>query len=404
MGIRVTKQAAPATQAANKSEMYFDTADNRWKAIDEFGETHQISETQTARNYLVNGGFDIAQRQVPITLTSYAATADRTYAFDRWALSIQTSSLQAQQVDTIATPVAGITAPNYMRLLQITGAGKFMLSQVVEGNAGAPLRGRTVRVQFKAKRAVSALTVRMALIELSSAGTVDTITNPITTAWGANSTDPTLGANLAKVAPVTGSVENGSIVNGAAQFVLGTTFLRYGANFALTSTAKNYIVAIWSDSQLAISDDFWITEAGLYDLMIPQDWAIDPLDQILLGCQRFYEKSFPLLLLPAASVAVATGGTGRTGIIGKAGATALAAHIPIVYLVRKRTVTPTVTLFTPVNAGAVPMRIDGTTPAVQTAVAQVGPTDLGVTVTATGDAAGAVGDLVGVHFTASAEI
>lgn len=403
MGMRQTKQAAPATQAANKSEMYYDTADNRWKAIDEFGETHQLSEVQAPKNYLINGGFDIAQRQVPTTLTSYAATADRTYAFDRWGLSIQTSSLQAQQVDTLVTPVTGITASNYLRLLQITGAGKFMLTQVIESDDGSPLRGRTVRVQFKGKRAASALTVRCAVIEVTSAGTVDAPTNPFTTAWGANSTDPTLGANLNKVAPVTASVENGTIVNGAAQFVLGTTFLRYGANFALTTTAKNFIVAIWSDSQLAINDDFWITEAALFDAQIPQDWVNDSSANILDDCQRFYEKSFPLLVLPAASVAEA-GNSPRYGIIGKAGAVALAVNIPITFLVRKRSATPTVTLFTPTAAGAVPFRLSGTTPAAQTAVANVGLSDVGLLVTATGDANGAVGDRVGVHFTASAEI
>lgn len=48
--------------------------------------------------------------------------------------------------------------------------------------------------------------------------------------------------------------------------------------------------------------------------------------------------------------------------------------------------------------------VTGTTPAVQTSVAQRGLMDYGLTVTATGDANGAVGDLVGVHYVADAEI
>ena len=63
-----------------------------------------------------------------------------------------------------------------------------------------------------------------------------------------------------------------------------------------------------------------------------------------------------------------------------------------------------VVFYTPVGAGAVPYRITGTTPAVQTAFSQNGLTDRGMVVTATGDANGAVGDLVGVHYTAEAEI
>jgi hypothetical protein len=65
---------------------------------------------------------------------------------------------------------------------------------------------------------------------------------------------------------------------------------------------------------------------------------------------------------------------------------------------------PAVTLYTPVGAGAVPYRISGTTPAVQTTVAQTGVMDYGLVVSATGDANGAIGDLVGVHYAASAEI
>jgi len=67
---------------------------------------------------------------------------------------------------------------------------------------------------------------------------------------------------------------------------------------------------------------------------------------------------------------------------------------------------PTVTFFTPVTTGAQCYRFSGTTPAAQTATAARtnSTTTKGLIVTATGDANGTVGDLVGVHFTASAEI
>jgi hypothetical protein len=120
-------------------------------------------------------------------------------------------------------------------------------------------------------------------------------------------------------------------------------------------------------------------------------------------CLRRYCKSFPLTTVPAASIAVATAGNGVTGIIGKAGATALACFINIQFPVRMFKV-PAVTLYTPVGAGAVPYRISGTTPAVQTTAAQTGVMDYGLVVSATGDANGAIGDLVGVHYAASAEI
>lgn len=65
--------------------------------------------------------------------------------------------------------------------------------------------------------------------------------------------------------------------------------------------------------------------------------------------------------------------------------------------------TPALTLYAPVGAGAVPYRINGTTPAAQTTAATTGLLDMGAVVTATGDVNGAVGDMVGVHYSAEAE-
>lgn len=130
-----------------------------------------------------------------------------------------------------------------------------------------------------------------------------------------------------------------------------------------------------------------------------------PLAEDLIRCQRRFCKSFPLTVVPAASVSEASGGSGVDGIIGKAGATALAAQIAIQFPVQMWK-TPTVTYFTPTAAGAQAFRLSGTTPAAQTATASraSSTTDRGVVCTATGDANGAVGDLVGVHYTADAEI
>ena len=64
------------------------------------------------------------------------------------------------------------------------------------------------------------------------------------------------------------------------------------------------------------------------------------------------------------------------------------------------------TFFTPVTTGAQCYRFSGGAAAAQTATAAraSSTTTKGLIVTATGDALGTVGDLVGVHYTASAEI
>ena len=109
----------------------------------------------------------------------------------------------------------------------------------------------------------------------------------------------------------------------------------------------------------------------------------------------------------AASVAVATGGHGATGICGKTGSgTALGSQITIQFPQTMWKV-PTVTLFTPITTGALVYRYNGVTPLVQgtTAVLASSTTDRGCVVTATNEATTnpAIGDLVGIHYTADSE-
>jgi hypothetical protein len=159
---------------------------------------------------------------------------------------------------------------------------------------------------------------------------------------------------------------------------------------------------LWKNAVGAATDSTGVAEFLMTQGPDIVDFVAPPLAEELIRCQRFFCKSFPLTTVPAASIAEATGGTGAAGIIGKAAATALAVIINIQFPTQMWKA-PVVTLFTPIGAGAVPYRITGTTPAVQTTVAQRGLTDRAVTITATGDANGAVGDLVGVHYTAEAE-
>ena len=171
---------------------------------------------------------------------------------------------------------------------------------------------------------------------------------------------------------------------------------------------KNLVPAIWTNSIPAINDIIQITECGLYVGSEIRDYYPRSFGDELIACQRFYEKSFPLLVAPAASVAVASGGYGAQAILNRTGSgTAAAVQVPIQFVARKRAV-PTLTLFTPVGAGATAYRHTGTTPAVQGAAAvnTSGTTEYGSSITVTSEATanGAVGDLCSIHWTADADI
>ena len=414
MSYRVFNETtAPSTPAAGKISMYADSADEKIKVIDDQGFVACLTpDGWREQNKCANGDFGFAQRQVPTTLTNIGAAlaGGRQYSFDRFFISNSGGSAipQTQQVTNVAGAEAGLNSAQYLKIKNTGATSKIFLGQVLEVGDCTHLNGSKVRVQMKMKYSVAAsMVVRLGLVYMTSAGTADTILASAAgfiSAVNGTGVDPTLtaAANLAYATPLI-TESTGTIVGNGVDCTLTNGWVRYSATFTVPATAKNLIPCVWTNAAIAINDELNVAEFGLYAGEEVRDWhpLMDGVE--LSACQRFYQKSFPLLIAPAAAVAVATGGTGRAGIIGKAGATALAVKIPIVFNPPLR-ITPTLTLFTPVGAGAVPYRIDGTTPAVQTSVAQVGLLQTGVTITATGDAAGAVGDLVGVHYTADAEI
>jgi hypothetical protein len=169
--------------------------------------------------------------------------------------------------------------------------------------------------------------------------------------------------------------------------------------FTVPTNAKNLCVVLFSDATGGTTDNLSVAEFQLTQGPDIVYYVEPPLADTLVRCQQFFSKSFPQTTVPVAS-AVTNGAS--MGIVAKAAATALASKIfPVWPVVMWKT--PTLTLFTPTAAGAQVFRIDGTTPAVQTATAQSLVSDRGAFVSATGDAAGSVGDMVAVHWTAEAE-
>ena len=398
---------APSAPAAGKVSFYYDSADGKIKAIDEFGFVRAL-DLDGWRDHptIGNGEMEFWQRQAPGTLATYSSVGGRVYSADRWFISNENASVQAIRADTETAKEAGFGVRYYGIFSKITTTGKFLIGQLLSATVISSLRATQCRLQFKIKTS-SAKVIRLGLVQLAAAGTVDTVpinAGTYVTAWGANTVDPTLGTNLAYIPPVAGSADGGTISGNAMSCNCTTSWQRFSAVFSVPIDCHDLMLQIWTDSQFAAGDSVSFGESCIYDgPEVRTNFVAFPASIEWNRLQRYYCKSFPVLTAPAAALSVAAAGNGATSIIGKAGATALAVHIPIQFPIVMRGV-PTVTLFTPVGAGAVPYRIDGTTPAVQTAAAQTGLTERGLVVTATGDANGAVGDLVGVHYTADAEL
>lgn len=411
--LRLNAVAQPATPAQGKLEIYHDSADNKLSVIDELGFKQVLtSDGWRDQNLIINGDFSFAQRQVPTTLTNSTALAGgRQYAFDRFFQSNAGGSvvIQTQQVTNLGGAEVGIYADSYAKYKCTGAVTKLVVGQVIESTNMNHLLGTKVRFQCKMKYSVAAsMAMRLGLVYMTGAGTADVIAagaSGFISAFGATGVDPTLtaAANLAYITPLI--AENGTIVGSGVDINLTNAWVRYSATFLVPATARNIIPMVWNNANQAVSDELNITEASLFAGEEIRDWHPRTTALSLTDCHRYYEKSFPLLIAPAASTTVANAGFGSVGIGGKATTGAEGAVIQVDYKVNKRIV-PTLTIFTPVAAGAQAYRHNGATPAIDTGtvVKTSSGTEKGCIVTAVGDVNAAIGDLHSVHWTADAEI
>lgn len=412
-----TKTAAPDAPAANKVAQYIDTADRRAKTIDENGVISVlVNDGLHDRNILSNGGLMVQQRcaTASTAIAGVSTTTRGGQVADRWAVTTSVATnLNWAQIDTNGAQDTNLQARYYGSIISATAGKKVMLSQWVIGSDMAHLRGKKVRFSLKHNQKVGAgQTYRMGLLQLTSAGTVDVSPAFLSGAWSTSTgVDPTWGTNLAAITPDASPVGEGGTITGNYLNVttVATTWTKSSVVFTVPTSAKNLVVVFFSDATGGTTDNISIAELQLTEGPDLVDFVPEPLALELFRCQRFFCKSFPLTVVPAASVSEATGGSGVTGILGKAGSgTVLGSQITILFPQVMWKTPVTLTYFTPTAAGAVVFRLSGVTPAVQgtTASRANSLTDRGVVCTATNEATtnGVIGDLVGVHYTADAEI
>ncbi len=234
-------------------------------------------------NRLINGGFDIAQRLIaPGTLTTIA---DKGFGADRWQQFAENASWQYNRNDALGE--SGLTCQYYGLFKKITNAGKGIFAQKIEGVNSVPLRGKTVIFQIKMK-ASSAKTIRMAILELQNAGAIDTFPAAIASAFGANTVDPTWGANVA-------------VITGVQSKSVTTLWQSFSVSVAVPSNSKNLVCVLWTDSQFAINDTLSVAEAGLFISSYVQIWNPAPIAAEIALCKRYYEYLPSIQFTKAAS-------------------------------------------------------------------------------------------------------
>lgn len=410
--LRLGTGTAP-TGTSGYVTLYADTADKKVKSIDVNGVISILNNDGIHdRNIITNGDFTVQQRCATSStaIAGISTTTRGGQVADCWAVTTSVASnLNWAQIDTAGTQDTGLQSRYYGSIISSTAGKKVMISQWILSSEMSHLRGKKVRVSLKHNQKVgSGQTYKLGLLYLTSSGTVDVSPAFLSGAWSTSTgTDPAWGTNLVAIAPDSSPTGEGGTITGSYLNVttVATTWTKSSCVFTVPTSAKNLVVVFFSDATGGTTDNISVAEFQMTEGPDLVDYCFVPLAENVIRCQRRFCKSFPLTTVPAASIAEATAGCIQ-GILGKAGSgTALGSIIPVQFPVQMWK-TPTVTLFTPVGAGAAVYRLTGTTPLVQGTTAQRSLTDRGLTVTATNEATtnGAVGDMVGIHYIADAEI
>jgi hypothetical protein len=329
-------------------------------------------------NLLTNGGFDFAQRQPPGTLTTIA---DNAYSADRWKVTRENADVQYQRAD--ATGETSLTSLYYGTYKKITNAGKFVVFQAVEGFNSVPMRDKILVWQLKMK-ASSAKTIRMAILELQNAGTLDSIPATFVSAFGVDSTDPTFGTNVA-------------IITGAESKSVTTSWQSFSVSVTVPSNSKNLIAAFWTDADFSANDTLSVAEAMLTRGSTVREWQPRPYPTELLLCQRYYWKTFAIDTGPAQNVGASTSEVRFPAPVAGAN-TERPPKILFPVLMRAA---PTVTTYNPAAANA---QVRDFTAAADCSAAATTAHPNGILVSCTGNAGTAVGGALGVHLTAESEL
>lgn len=227
-----------------------------------------IGQFAVGNNLLINGNFDVWQRNTTFT------QADDLYIADRWNALQEANSSWTFARDT-AVPTAG--AKYSLKCSNATANNQAAIVNILESNDAQQLANQNVSLSFYAKTVTNEIAnLRCAI--LSWTGTADVVTSDVISAWAQNGTNPTWATNW-------------TMENVPVNLALTNSFARYTVeNVAIdTASMKNVAVVIWvDDGTITVGDDFWISEVMLNVGGTAATFTPRPFAQELTLCERYY--------------------------------------------------------------------------------------------------------------------
>ena len=225
-----------------------------------------------ARNRLINGVFNIAQRGTSVV----GVTND--YTLDRWRLV--TSDAFSITVDQLTNPFTG--AINSMRVANGAQGQRFGVYQIIESANCRDLRGKQVTLSFKLKTSDPTTPAPIAVSIIEHTGAADSVQNNIFSSMPANAIPVvrTAGGFTANYqASITPSAPNAWYSIPPITTTLGSSF-------------NNLLIAItWmnSSSPSSANKNFELAQVQLEEGPTATPFEFRTISTELAMCQRYYE-------------------------------------------------------------------------------------------------------------------
>jgi hypothetical protein len=234
------------------------------------------------------------------------------------------------------------------------------------------------------------------------------------TAWNSAGTDPTLNAtqNYAYIAPDASNTDNTTVSGNALSCSVTTAWQRFGGTFTVPTNCHNLMVVVWSNAQMAASDEIKLAEVCLCNYTDIVAWSPQSHMEELLRCQRHVLKTFHTDTAPVQNAGA--GSDALNGIAGKSGANSnyLQWRFPVPLFVDALDNVITtgfpfngIKTYNPSAANANARNITASTDMATMGTIIAGRTGVAFTVTGVGGgSATAVGDRIGIHLLIFGEI
>lgn len=327
------------------------------------------------KNRLINGGFAINQRAA-------SSSADDTYCLDRWYVLTQSGAVAASQ---LADPENG--APFALRLTQSqASAQRIGVAQIIESANCRDLRGALATLAGRVRRSDGG-DVRCAVLEWT--GAADAVVSDVVNDW----TSASYSA---------GGFFNAANLNVLAVGETATSAAVWAKLTALSATfgasVNNIIIVVWSEGTMAQNATFDLNRMQFEAGGSPTPFEHRPFSVERSMCMRYFEKSFRDATEPAQNVGAVTGE--RFWLASIAGAGTQQGH-DTRFQASKRVI-PTMTLYNPAAANA--QARDLSLAQDCSATQYFGVSENGFATNCIGHASTGVGHILGIHWTADAEL